>query len=268
MMFIMLCVSLSEAQIQKGYYQFNQDELIGSPQINDADGVAHEIYEGYRIKVVKITANPVVIYYRYVPFHSTKQTYTRKFGLKTNKKTVASPLAAKFNGKLFRMSETNFEFYTDPVYSRFKGVDVGVYTVPFRLRDIGGKYFDFESSLSLQSNLIFGFGRTTKAHSWFDFSIGIGLTGVTIDSLNSNLPASDGSRSASAFTVSTGFVFKPTPFVNFGVFIGTDLLGLKDRSTGWVYNGKPWVGVGVNISFNRVDTDKSAKIINAEQMEL
>ena len=59
--------------------------------------------------------------------------------------------------KIFVLPTSDFNQLTKPVYKKYKGARVGAYTIPFRLRGIG-KDFDFESSLSLSANMIFGFG--------------------------------------------------------------------------------------------------------------
>lgn len=157
------------------------------------------------------------------------------------------------------MSEKEFEEIARPLYSRYKGAKVGVYTVPFRLRGVGakGEPFDFESSLSLSANLVFGFGSRREKHSIADLSLGLGLTSIGLDSLNSEVSEN---RTASAFTLSMGLVLWPNEHINIGAFVGWDKLGLKDRSTDWIYDGKTWLGLGINIGFEALTTDKNAKI--------
>jgi hypothetical protein len=280
-MFTVMCVSISTAQnVKKGYYKFNQDEIQAlSPQQNVATlaipavaGVAAvggapaipatsavaavpvgnvKIYEGYIIKVVAINAATGIINYRYIKIKGD------------------GPHAKLYNDREFTMNSAAFIIYTDPIYSRYKGVKAGIYTVPFRLRDIGGKNFDFESSLSLQTNVVFGFGSTNKKYSLFDASFGIGITSVNITPSNSNLLLAEDSRTASAFTWSIGGLIKPSQVVNFGVFFGVDHLGLKDKSTGWIYNNKLWVGLGINISLKKIDKNNSLKpSLNKKQKTL
>lgn len=158
-----------------------------------------------------------------------------------------------YNDKIFSMPYKKFIDITAPLYRRYKGCQVGVYTIPFRLRGTG-KDFDFESSLSLQSNIVFGFGTLKKPTSWFDFSGGIGLTGISLNSNNSDVLEN---RTATAITASFGAVFKFNRWANIGLFGGWDWLGAKDRGVNWKYNGDFWIGIGINISFNSIETDKS-----------
>jgi hypothetical protein len=173
---------------------------------------------------------------------------------------INSKDSALYNDKIFEMSATEFDEMSVPFYSKCKGTTVGVYAVPFRLRDIGGKRFDFESSLSLQANMVFGFGKSTSPESWFDASFGIGLTSVNLNSNNSNVTEA---RTASAFTLSIGGVYKPTSFANIGIFFGIDNLPATDKATNWIYDGKLWFGLGINISFNEIkNTNEEGKFSN------
>lgn len=158
----------------------------------------------------------------------------------------------KFNGTsnnmIFEATFDVFEKLTEPIYKQFKGFSAGAYTVPFKIRGVmGGGDFDFESSLSLQANVVAGFGRKTKQNSWFDASVGLGLTGIELNELNSNL--TEGQRSATAFTVSLGAVLKFNQTVNAGIFLGKDWLSAKDSAVDWEYHGKMWLGLGINVSF-------------------
>lgn len=159
----------------------------------------------------------------------------------------------QYNDKIFSMPYKKFMDITAPLYKRYKGCQVGVYTVPFRLRGTG-KDFDFESSLSLQSNIVFGLGTLKKPTSWVDLSGGIGLTGISLNSNNSDVLEN---RTATAITASLGAVFKFNRWANIGLFGGWDWLGAKDRGVNWKYNGDFWIGIGINISFNSIETDKS-----------
>lgn len=152
------------------------------------------------------------------------------------------------------LAKTDFMQYSKTqTFRRFKGAKVGVFTVPFRLRGVGtDSSFDFESSLSLSSSLALGFGSIKRQYSWLDLSLGIGLTAINLTKENSLVLEN---RSASAFTLSLGVVVKFNENANMGFFIGRDFLGKVDRNVDWIYNGKTWLGLGINISFNEMKTD-------------
>jgi len=167
----------------------------------------------------------------------------------------SSLLGNEYNGKVFRMKKEYFTQITDRLYRRYKGATVGAYTIPFRLRGAGGSNFDFETALSLQANLVFGFGKQTREDSWLDLSWGLGLTKVNLDSDNSDVTEK---RTASALTTSVGGTIKLNQYANLGIFLGWDFLDKQDRKTNWIYNKKSWFGVGINVSFERIKTEKTA----------
>lgn len=145
-----------------------------------------------------------------------------------------------------RLPIDEFHRLTNAVFKQFKGFKAGAYTLPFKLRDIGGEMFDFESSLSLNTNIIFGFGRIKKKNPFFEASFGLGITGANLipDNTRDNVE-----QTAIAFTPSFGATFLPNSKINIGGFFGWDFLGLNDSQLGWHYNRKAWVGLGINVQF-------------------
>lgn len=59
-----------------------------------------------------------------------------------------------------------------------------------------------------------------------------------------------------------GGVFKPAKYANIGLFVGWDFLGQNDNEVSWKYDGKTWIGIGINVSFNEVKTEKTATDLN------
>jgi hypothetical protein len=226
-------------ELLQGDYQITQSipQLI-SPQTSEDKKI--KLIKGYKISVLFQKGD--TIYYQYLLFDTLSVNY-KKYNFK-NGNVIR---------EVFQMSKSDFKQMTNPIYRQYKGVTAGAYTVPFRLRDIGGESFDFESSLSLQANLVFGFGTKKSDLSWFDLSFGIGVTSIGLTSKNSKV---EEDRTASAFTLSLGTVFKPAPYANIGLFLGTDFLGNKDKEIQWVHDGKLWFGLGINISFNQIKTNK------------
>lgn len=227
-----------EVTLKTGSFEFTQSLPQGfSPQLLNGTSTSIDINKGNKISVLYEYNDR--IYFKYWNFKATSQSFS-----KYN------------NDQVFSIEKEKFEQLVKPLYSRYKGVAFGAYTIPFRLRSIGGgDDFDFESSLSLQANLVFGFGSIYKQDSWFDASIGIGLTSVNLNSKNSNVTED---RTASALTFSLGSVFKPAKYANVGIFLGWDFLGQNDNEVDWKHDGNAWMGLGINISFNEVKTDKPA----------
>lgn len=225
-------------KLPSGSYSFQETVLPGFIESKSYDNSFNpvEIIKNHKITVVKADSN--YVYFKYWSFKDGEAK-------------------VKYNGtnneKIYLLPTSEFIQLVNPVYKRYKGARVGAYTVPFRLRGIGDD-FDFESSLSLSANMIFGFGSYSNQESWFDASFGIGLTKVNLTERNSDVTQN---RTASAFTLSLGGVFKPAPKINGGVFIGWDYLSADDRDVNWTYNKKMWVGLGLNISLNDVKTDNN-----------
>lgn len=259
----------AQTQIEKGSYQFITNIIEDfSPLSKKGDSLKIEINQGCKITVVGMSEDLKTVYVKYWNYPEIK---IPKDGLFSDP-PIPAPVegqesntskASRFNNTVFEMPSEYFKKITEPLYQRYKGTSVGIYTIPFRLRG-SGEEFDFESSLSLQANLVAGFGKRTKEYSWLDFSIGIGLSSVNLNSKNSNVTKQ---RTASAFTVSSGLVFKPSKYANLGIFVGMDNLGETDKEVNWVYNGELWIGLGVNISFNAITTKEYASGRNKKQRD-
>ncbi|MEL6558566.1 MAG: hypothetical protein AAFQ94_10300 [Bacteroidota bacterium] len=204
-------------------------------QLESVGGSAEGIVRGYKVRVLYEENGEV--YFKYLKWNAS------------------APDKATYENKVFKMKRGDFEKLTRKLYSRGKGFSTGAYTVPFRLRWAqGNQKFDFESSLSLQGNIVYGIGTRYKEDSYLNLSLGFGLTGVQLNPENTTLrstgdPLSE-VRTATAFTTSFGIVLTPSPVANIGVFIGWDNLGRADNDLNWIYEGNTWVGIGVNIRFN------------------
>ena len=168
------------------------------------------------------------------------------------------------NDMYFTMERDIFLENTVKLYRFYKGASTGAYTIPFRLRGIGGD-FDFESSLSLQGNIVFGFSPRTYNYSLVDFSLGVGITGVKLNSINSEVARP---ITVAAFTTSIGLIYKPAEYANVGVFIGWDSLGGDDRNLQWDYNNDMWLGVGINVTFAKVETNKEPQDRDSQNWDL
>lgn len=219
----------------------NQKEYVPDTK---SSGDTYEITRNYKIEILR--ADNEDVYFRYIPFTSNAELKTRLNGTE--------------NEKIFLLPRAEFVQYASPLYPNFKGVEVGAYTIPIRLRGHGDT-FDFESSLSLSANMIFGWGSQYSDHSIFDASFGIGITKINLTNKNSDV---ESNRTASAFTFSLGGVFKPKPMINSGLFLGWDFLGANDRDVNWIHNKKMWLGLGINISLNEVKTDKT-KVLSSQE---
>ncbi|MCB0705010.1 MAG: hypothetical protein KDC34_06860 [Saprospiraceae bacterium] len=229
---ILFILPISGQIVKTGGYKFTTTVQANDSNLGiTATKFPQEISAGHKISVIDQTDS--LVYFKYWIF--------------TNES-----LRPIYNTQIFSMPIEEFERLTTPIYPIFKGAKVGTYSIPIRLRGIGKDNFDFESSLSLQTNLVFGFGKKDKPNSFIDLSIGLGLTGVQLNADNSDIMEN---RSGTAFTLSCGVLIKPHPLANIGLFWGVDWLSQSDSETNWVYQGKPWLGLGINISFTEAKSD-------------
>lgn len=158
--------------------------------------------------------------------------------------------------RTFSMSKDDFNNLTNTYFNKFRGFKYGAYTVPIRLRNSKG-IFEFDSNLSLGANVLSRLSLNRfKEHLFIDLSFGIGLTKVNLNKENSNLGV-EGSDfenidvlSPTAFTLSFGLLLNLAENVNIGAYCGLDRLSTADNKAGWIYNKKPWLGIGVNVSFS------------------
>lgn len=147
-----------------------------------------------------------------------------------------------------------FFYYARQQFKIYKGAGVGLYTVPFKLRP--GKNFDFEAALSLSTNIVFGFGNKDSTESFLDASVGIGVTSISLTEDNSTVTEN---RTATALTLSAGSVIKFSNNANIGLFFGGDFLNSNDSKTDWIHNKNLWIGVGINVTFSKIETNKQSK---------
>lgn len=210
-----------------------------------------EIRYNAQVKVLNIENDRV--YFRF--FRFSEQNDINAFNDDSDGKT-----------RVFSMSKDDFKNLTKRYYNTFRGFKYGAYTVPIRLRSSKG-VFEFDSNLSLGANILGRLGLSRfKENLFVDFSFGLGVTKVNLNKENSIL-GTEGSDfenidvlSPTAFTVSFGVLLNLAKNVNIGAYLGWDRLSTADNKTNWIYNNKPWTGIGLNISFSgKADDNNSSK---------
>lgn len=163
--------------------------------------------------------------------------------------------------KIFYLDKSDFEKLTETSYNRFRGFKYGGYTVPIRLRNSSDS-FEFDANLSLGANIVGRFGSRFNENLFVDLSFGVGLTKVNLNKENSILGTAGTDfadidvLSPSAFTVSFGALFNLAKNVNLGAYWGWDTLSSADNKAKWIFNKKPWLGIGLNVAFSG-DANKS-----------
>ena len=145
--------------------------------------------------------------------------------------------------------EMPLEKFSKMVNLYYNRVDwqVGFFNVPYKLRF---KEFDFTSNINAGLNLSAKIRMNRRIENGFALApmVGIGVTGIDINTANSN---STTVAKLTAYTVNTGGLVYITENINVGILVGWDILSATDQKNyGWKYNGKPWLGLGINFSFS------------------
>ncbi|AZA56240.1 hypothetical protein EG349_15950 [Chryseobacterium shandongense] len=189
----------------------------------------------------KITVNNVKddkVYFRFWKFD----------GLENNK-IVNNAKTPNDNSKvIYVMSLQDFKENTKILYNRIDW-RVGVYTIPFKLRLSS---FNFDANVNLGANLgaKIRWNREVEGGLSFEPILGFGLASIKLDESNSKANGSNNTN-VSAFTFNTGLLVHVTKSVNVGFTFGFDYLSKNDQNNyDWKYNGKGWLGIGINVAFS------------------
>lgn len=207
---------------------------------------------GNTIEVLSIKGDTILFHYK-----KSKENYNNKF-----RAEKAKDFNLKYYGdesknelhhfiiqkKEFLMVAKKYNYY--PLY---KGAIAGIYSVPFKLRF---NSFDFEQNLNLGLIVGLQFRLNKKLDDkWIiEPSAGIGLTRVNLNNKNSDV---EESRTANAVSISLGTLLKLSEKINIGVFLGKDYLGRTDSEVNWRYNGKTWLGLGINVGFGTSKSEQN-----------
>ncbi len=228
-------------------------------RLNENDPIPSDvnINQKARFKVSRVSGD--TIYFTYLNYPSSSDKFriynSDSIGIRT-----------------FSIDKKNFETLTSPYYNRWRGWNYGAYTIPARLRWVNDD-FEFDANLSLGANVStrVGFNREKK-FTYVDVILGVSITKVNLNPDNSilgdttivdNVFRDVTSLSPTAFTTSLGLLFTFTEKINFGIYSGIDLISSSDQKAKWIYNRRPWLGIGINIIVG--DANKSNK--NQDQPE-
>jgi len=222
-----------------------------------------EIIKGHIVRIVDIEGDWV--FFKYLPFD--KGTSQQSTNSEENEKLDFWKQYNEYdNGKIkiFRLGKIEFLKYTKPFFDRKRGFGVGAYSVPIRWRNSKGIY-EFDSNLSIGSSLLYRISLNRKSeHSFVDFSTGLSITKVNLNSINSDLGKEETDYAnidvlnPTALTFTLGITMNLAKNINVGSYYGWDFLSTADQKTNWIYNKKPWLGFGVNISFNNDKNDNTS----------
>ncbi len=259
----LLCVMSAQAQkqitntkIEFGNYIFTSD--FQTNYTTDFNGekiqeerIIHHI--GSIINAIKVVNDTTVII-QYYKSKSYANNDNKIKGNTFNEKYFKSDNILKY----FKIKIDDFLKVTTKYYSLYKGASAGFYSVPFKLRF---NNFDFEQELNIGLSIgaQYRLSRKLKDRWILEPNIGVGLAKIDLNSKNSNV---DESRTASAFSISSGLLLRFSKNINAGLFVGWDFLANEDSDTNWEHDGKAWLGIGINIGFN-ISNSKESKETNS-----
>ena len=237
------------SKLELGNYIFTSSFQTDS--VTDFNGVeiSKEIRihkQGRKFKIINTKKDFVIIQY----WKWNNKNVDSLKTIKSEKVILNEKFYKNTKGELqyFVINNKDFNRIATKFYNRNLPVTAGVYSVPFKLRL---NDFDFEQDLNIGVNIGFPFRtKRTLEKSWIlEPNFGIGISKVNLNEKNTNGTVKT-VRTANAFTFSGGLLIRFSEKINFGVFLGKDLLGKSDSDTNWQYDKKFWLGLGLNISLN------------------
>jgi hypothetical protein len=139
-------------------------------------------------------------------------------------------------------------------------LSVGALNFPFKYRFQKG-YGDFSGSFNFGTGVGLLIPHDSAARWNYTILAGFSISQINIDSVSAtrNWKGLTSSNNFAAFSFSIGMMLQNNK-VQVGVFFGWDRLGrLNNAEYGWIYQGKPWVSIGLGYSIFAADnkTDKS-----------
>lgn len=159
--------------------------------------------------------------------------------------TLNDKINGNDNEVIYQLSKSDFERLTKSYYDRLEWRS-GVYTVPFKLRLSD---FDFDANVNLGVNIgaKIRWKRERKDGFALEPIFGFGLASIKLDEANST---AETPTTIGAFSTNFGLLIHINNDINLGLVLGHDFISNHDqKKNDWKYNGKGWLGIGINIAF-------------------
>ncbi|HEX2630014.1 MAG TPA: hypothetical protein VHM26_13405 [Chitinophagaceae bacterium] len=136
----------------------------------------------------------------------------------------------------------------------YYGSQLAATTIPFKIRV---QNFDFYTSQTLGLALNFKWKVALKHDFYFNWLTGLNFSLNNLDSFSTRGIVNDQPiNNVGALSPMTGFVFQ-LKNVQAGLMIGIDLMNKQNMNKyHWVYNARPWIGIGLGISIISNDAEK------------
>jgi len=255
--FLTVCTAGAQEPETGNNYYFNssliKSEVDDKLKLNKNENIDPGVLIRMRnqIKITNITKDRV--YFKYLLFKSKSPSYEKYNFTKSGDEIT------------FSLSKADFKELTEVYYNRFRGFKFGAYSIPIRLRN-SKENFEFDANLSLGANIIsrFSYSRFNE-QSYIDLSLGFSITKVNLNKENSSLGqtgtdyADIDVLSPAALTLSVGALVNLSKAINIGVYWGWDRISSADQKANWIYNKKPWLGIGFNVSFTGEASKSNSK---------
>jgi hypothetical protein len=149
--------------------------------------------------------------------------------------------------KYFLISKLDYDYGTKPiVQERNYTITGGALTIPIKLRFDKGRINDFSKDITLSTVGGIRKKNNRPMGGYYILFAGVGLTSVTLDSVNTNGELK-GTSERGAATVVGGFMYETDKGLQISLTCGWDHLR-KSESIDWCYNGNFWLGLGVGFS--------------------
>ncbi len=142
----------------------------------------------------------------------------------------------------FRLTPEDLAFYAVEYVRRWTPV-AGTLAYPFKIRPQGKLTFSKDVALTGLGGIRRNFGASGIQS--LSFTIGIGLSSVTLDSLNTSGSILKTSERAS-ITIPFSCIYQWEK-LQIGLTCGFDFLSAESNDN-WIYHGKPWIALGVGFA--------------------
>jgi hypothetical protein len=147
----------------------------------------------------------------------------------------------------------------------YYGSQLAVTTVPFKIRV---QNFDFYNSQTLGIALNFKWKVSLKHDFYFNWLTGLNYSLNDLDSFSTRgVVTGQGINNVGSLSPMTGFVFQ-LKNAQAGIMFGFDLMNKQNMNKyHWIYNAKPWIGIGLGISIISNDAERIGEVDLTQRRE-
>lgn len=261
-----------KTEVQKGNYYFKNISSDVTNKLNSNSKYFHELNDkikellegtSYNISVIKVENDSV--YFVFGLFNKADKESLINYQHLSPQEADDFQKSSSTNNRIKSTKNIQYSLpkntFTDNVETLYNRAEyrMGIYTIPFKLRLSS---FSFDANVNLGANLGAKIRWNRRLENGFSFEpiFGFALASIKLDQDNS---VATEPTNVSAFTINTGLLIHLTNDINFGLTYGFDNISQNDQNNyNWKYNGKGWLGIGLNISFNDQNKNTQASSPN------